>query len=931
MKVRVVILVALTLLTLSYRGTALYMRYFSPDLQTRSYFAGHYKGGNHVVVDAVAEDQPVLEKIPPEQRVQRGDRILEIYDAEGNGGVVRGMFDYGALLRPIGSEPWRMVVGRPSDPDAEQPAELKRIEISMPPAIPVKWPLAEWAMMLGMDLFLPGLALAVGVLVGFLRPRDPLAFLAALMFISFSMWFRQPVVQFPAGLREMGFVLSVVAMYLSPFLFLHFFLLFPRRARLDRRLPWIRPVALFLALGFCALHLAVEGSMMISFELFRRVEAILRPIGITERAASLAWAGLTALMVFTSLAVLFKRSFRAETVTDRRRSRIIAAGAAVGLLPLLVTSGLRPVGLDVPHGVTAATILLATLFPASFAYSVVMHQVFGIRLILRRGLRYALVSKSFLILEGLVLFVAMFYVTRPLLTRMLPDDRHSLAAVGVGLVTVGLLAGTQRLNRMIFPFLDRRFFRDAYDARTLLTQLSHAVRRLASRPDLLLERVADEIMAALHPSRVAIFIREDLCPRVGRVSGPDAPRWVGQITQNGPPSTLACCLTRTAAGELPENRSPIRDLGSAVLAPRQPLSRHLQQAASAQGAGPLDVTVVDRRARKEQQPSRAGLDTPFDEREMLERLRARLVVPLATKGSVLGFLVLGEKLSEEPYSAEDRELLGTVAEQAAIALDYSTLIEHVAERERLEREIQIASEVQARLLPAAGPQLSGLRYSASCRPARGVGGDFYDFLGLGPGRLGLGIGDVSGKGISAALLMASLQALLRSHAVADADRPEVLVSELNRHLCETTDDARFATFFFATFDEATRRLRYVNAGHLPPLVVRTEGERAGDLEVRRLGSSGTPLGLFDHGTWQTAEVQLRPGDRLLLFSDGLTETTAHSGGQMFGEERLLETFRRLGPSMDEQEVLRSVLAEVDRFSGGGPPHDDITLVVARVA
>jgi sigma-B regulation protein RsbU (phosphoserine phosphatase) len=728
----------------------------------------------------------------------------------------------------------------------------------------------------------------------------------------------------------MGFVLSVVAMYLSPFLFLHFFLLFPRRARLDRRLPWIRPVALFLALGFCALHLAVGGSMMISFELFRQVEAILRPIGISERAASLAWAGLTALMVFTSLAVLFKRSFRAETVTDRRRSRIIAAGAAVGLLPLLATSTLHPVGLHVPPSVTAATILMATLFPASFAYSVVMHQVFGIRLILRRGLRYALVSKSFLLLEGLVLFVAMFYVTRPLLTGLLPEGRHSLAAVGVGLVTVGLLAGTQRLNRVIYPLLDRRFFRDAYDARTLLTELSHAVRRLASRPDLLLDRVADEVLAALHPSRVAVFLREDLCPRIGRTSGPDTLRWVGQLTPAGPPATLACCLTRTSPGDLPEDRDPIRDLGSAVLAPRQPLARHLQQAASAQGAGPLEVTVVDRRAREDRSSRRPGLDAPGGERELLEQLNARLVVPLATKGAVLGFLVLGEKLSEEPYSAEDRELLGTVAEQAAIALDYSSLIEHVAERERLEREIQIASEVQARLLPAAGPQLSRLRYAASCRPARGVGGDFYDFLGLGPGRLGLSIGDVSGKGISAALLMASLQALLRSHAVGDADRPEALVAELNRHLCETTDDARFATFFFATFDEGSRRLRYVNAGHVPPLILRTPGAVRGELGVQRLGSSGTPLGLFGQGTWRADEVQLRPGDRLLMFSDGLTEAAGTGEGEMFGEERLLDAVRRLGPGIDEQEMLRHLLEEVDRFGGGGPPHDDITLVVGRV-
>jgi sigma-B regulation protein RsbU (phosphoserine phosphatase) len=238
--------------------------------------------------------------------------------------------------------------------------------------------------------------------------------------------------------------------------------------------------------------------------------------------------------------------------------------------------------------------------------------------------------------------------------------------------------------------------------------------------------------------------------------------------------------------------------------------------------------------------------------------------------------------------------------------------------------------VQARLLPAEGPRLEGLRYFASCRPARGVGGDFYDFIGLGPGRLGIGVGDVAGKGISAALLMASLQALLRSHAVADADHPEDLVRELNRHLCETTDDARFATFFFAAYDEKSRVLSYINAGHVPPLIVRAPEEGDGDLEVVRLASSGTPLGLFEEGDWESARTQLRAGDRLLMFSDGLTEAAGPDDGDMFGEQRLLDMIRRLGTAIDEQELLRRILDEVDRFGGRGAPQDDITLVVARV-
>jgi sigma-B regulation protein RsbU (phosphoserine phosphatase) len=933
MRLRVTILLVLTLLTLTYRGTAFYMRYFSPDLQTRSYFAGNYQGGDHVVVVHVDEEQTCLQGIPPEERVQVGDRILEIYDHNGNGGEIHGLIDYGSLLRPIGTEPWRMVVERPFGKHEGKPDRFERIEIAMPGATPVNWPLGLWAASLGMDLFLPALALAVGCLVGFLRPRDRRAFLAGLMFIAFSLGFRQQVTQFPVVIREMAYVLSTVAMYLTPYLFMHFFLQFPKRSSIDQRAPWLRPLALAGTLVFCGLHVIGEGSLLLSFELHGQVRALLYPLGLTSKTLGWGWFVLAGVMFAISFVALLRTAFRAETPTDRRRSRIITIGAAVGLLPIIVLSAMEPLGVKVPHVATAAGILLASVFPASFAYSVIMHQVFGIRLILRRGLQYALVSKSFLVFEGIVLFAAMYYITRPLMIQLLPEDRTSLAAVGVGLVTIGLVVGTQRLNRTIFPAIDRRFFRDAYDARTLLTQLSHAVRRLASRPDLLLARVADEILAALHPSRVAVFLREDLCPRVGSLPDTNqAPlRWIGQVEPNGVPRTMVCCLTRTSAGELPEQRAPFSRLGAPMLAPRRALARHLQQAASSQGPDPLDVIVVDRRAGLPAGESMAmpGNET-LNEQQLLERLNARLVVPLVTKGCALGFIVLGEKLSEEPYSAEDRELLGTVAEQAAIALDYSTLIEHVAERERLEREIQIASEVQARLLPSEGPRIEGLRYFASCRPARGVGGDFYDFLGLGPGRLGIGVGDVAGKGISAALLMASLQALLRSHAVADADRPVDLVRELNRHLCETTDDARFATFFFAAYDQASRRLKYINAGHVPPLVVRAPDRENGETQVERLASSGTPLGLFEDGDWRSEEIELRPGDRLLMFSDGLTEASGPEDGEMFGEQRLLDIVRRLGKAIDEQELLRRILDEVDRFGGRGAPQDDITLVVARI-
>ena len=154
----------------------------------------------------------------------------------------------------------------------------------------------------------------------------------------------------------------------------------------------------------------------------------------------------------------------------------------------------------------------------------------------------------------------------------------------------------------------------------------------------------------------------------------------------------------------------------------------------------------------------------YQERLFLESMRARLIVPLATHDHVLGFLSLGEKLSEEPYSREDKELLMAVAEQMAIALDYAYLVGQAAEQERLRREIEIAKQVQLQLFPQTQPRMRTIEYSAVCRPAREVGGDYYDFLQLDGDNLCLALGDISGKGLSASLLMASLQALMRSQA-----------------------------------------------------------------------------------------------------------------------------------------------------------------------
>jgi serine phosphatase RsbU (regulator of sigma subunit) len=238
---------------------------------------------------------------------------------------------------------------------------------------------------------------------------------------------------------------------------------------------------------------------------------------------------------------------------------------------------------------------------------------------------------------------------------------------------------------------------------------------------------------------------------------------------------------------------------------------------------------------------------------------------------------------------------------------------------RTAREMEIARDVQARLFPQTLPRMSTLDYAGTCIQARQVGGDYYDFLDLGRERLGLVIGDIAGKGIAAALLMANLQANLRSQC-ATADEPARFLRSVNRLFFENSTDSAYATVFFGEYDDRSGRLRYTNCGHLCGLLLRPEGA------VERLESTATVLGLFAEWDCSTGERRLGPGDMLALYTDGISEAD-NSTGEEYGEARLIEALQR-HRTEPPAALLRAVVDEVRAFHSG-EQHDDITLIVAR--
>ena len=249
-----------------------------------------------------------------------------------------------------------------------------------------------------------------------------------------------------------------------------------------------------------------------------------------------------------------------------------------------------------------------------------------------------------------------------------------------------------------------------------------------------------------------------------------------------------------------------------------------------------------------------------------------------------------------------------------------SLAAKIEQEQRNAQELQIAKQVQARLFPQCLPQLPTLDYAGVCVQAREVGGDYYDFLSLGQQRLGLVIGDISGKGIAAALLMANLQANLRSQFAMAWDEPGKFLQSVNQLFYQNTIDSAYATLFFAEYDDQVRRLRYVNCGHYSALLLRASGE----LEL--LDSTATVLGLFRNWQCTIEERQLYPGDVLALYTDGVTESF-NDQGEEFGEERLVDA---LGKHKEQpvDAILSSTIGEIRRFSSR-EQHDDITLIVAK--
>jgi sigma-B regulation protein RsbU (phosphoserine phosphatase) len=739
------------------------------------------------------------------------------------------------------------------------------------PASPVAWAIQSGFLLIAL------LCLLIGLYVVFARPRSLHAWLILGILAYFDPIFINSA-QLYSPLMIVAQVWNDIAQTAMPLCLMAFGIYFPERSSTDIRLPWIKWLITIPIILLVPTDLLYIYGHSYNYAASEWLDPWFYRINVTENILSTSAISY----FFLNLGPKLGKS----TGDARRRLRILYFGSIIGLTPafvLLVIATFRKtdVGQNIPRWIVIASFAILLLFPLSLAYVVVVQRALDLRILIRQGTKYFF-ARGTLFIVTVLLATWMSYN----LSRFSSQSGHHRVVDIVKIFgIVGLfLAYRFIVSKRLQKQIDQRFFREAYSTEQLLSELSDEARNFTEVAPLI-DTIAHRLSETLHIDRIAVFLRTGDTFHLQLATG--TPLLPGAV------ETFS----------LPASSTTITNL--------------------ARAKAPASVYRDD--------PSSWLVDATDAERTALADLSTELLVPLPGRNRLAGVIALGPKRSEEPYSKTDRQLLQTVASQTGLALENAELLQtltaEVAQRERISREIEIAREVQERLFPQTYPHVQGVDLAGYCRPAQVVGGDYYDYFLLDDGRLALALGDISGKGISAALLMASLRASLRSIAGLQQTDLASLIRHVNNLVYESSTTNRYATFFYAEYDPTTRLLTFVNAGHNPPYILR--GSQSIPLEA-----TGTVIGLLPDAEYAQATIPMHPGDVLLAFTDGISEAMTHDEEE-WGEDRMVACAQQLLHQPDcthtAQQLLDCILTAADKFTGGAPQHDDMTLLVCSIA
>ncbi|HEY1946774.1 MAG TPA: SpoIIE family protein phosphatase [Bryobacteraceae bacterium] len=721
------------------------------------------------------------------------------------------------------------------------------------PAVPTTVPEAIFALLV--ILVIPLFCLALGVWVAFARPFDPNAWFI-LILLTLPQAFNPGALRWwiPAWL-PLRLFWHLAIEFLAPAALFLLGLLFPERSRLDKWLPWLKWLVIALTGLIVGVGFVSEYNGWYDLSLLPRVDTIdrfLNPVFV--------WSSIFYIALYWVL--LFDQLRTASSPDARRRLHVLLAGSVVGLGSILIVFGLLPyLGIADPNDsrwLLFLVLVLMLFFPLTLAYVVIVQRAMDVRILLRMGSKYLLATATLMAFRIAGIAALIWFIAVPLF-RHHKDPLTSAFWGGVLLLFGFLFLKKKSPTDLLQQWIDRKFFREAYDAEVMLSQLAKTAQTI-SDPAALIQTVSHQISDVLHIDQLTVLLRNNGSFETAYAIGPALVTPVRALPQ----TRSSAAIFNTANG----GRTP-------------------------------------------------GLNSP------------ELLLPLPGRTQLLGVMALGPKRSEAPYTPSDLRLLESVSVQTGLGIELSeaaaSLAAAAVERAHVAREMEVAREVQERLFPQRLPEIKGVSIAGACRTVFGVGGDYYDAIEIKGGCLGLAIGDVSGKGISAALLMASLRACLRTMTRTTSGELTHLMSHLNRLIYEASAINRYATFFFGIFDPAASTFHYVNAGHNPPMLLRKLA--SGSYEWLRLDCGGPVVGLLPEASYEQGSLLVYPGDLLFAYTDGISEAM-NSAEEEWGEEAMILAAQQASNGTAE-DIVKAIFAAADVFAGGASQHDDMTVLVMR--
>lgn len=713
---------------------------------------------------------------------------------------------------------------------------------------------------------LGALFFALGLFVVSRRPDDPAVGVFYVLCILFMLFF-------VCRLRPSSYywidyfvqVAGTLALFLLPAVFLHFFLLFPRRKVFRFAGPEtprvVRALQEFLngsPLFFTLLYTLPPLLYVLQMAAHRAGS----PRRLIYGAPTLNWILLADYLILGLLALA--HSFWTDPDPKTRRPiLVLLLGTIAGIVPFVVFAVFYP-SLFRNERYLAWGVVPMALIPLAFATAIVRFRLFDVQVIVRKSLVYGFLTA---VVTGIY---ALAVVAGNALLASFPAMAVTSSPAFAFVFGLAVVLLFDPLRRRAQSFVDRVFFRDRADFQRAILDMSRSV----------VSQLERSKIRELMTERTAELLRL---------------------------SSLDLLVPRPADGAFADPRAE----GRSVL----PMGSRLPQLLAGQTA-PIRLSSLEGRALDE--ASRRFLETET-------RRGVRVLVPVATRGKLLGILAVGPKRSEEELSREDLDHLTTIANQGALGLEAAGLHEQLTRQAEVERDLEIARDIQVSLFPRRLPVVAGADFFGVSRPARVVGGDFYDFLEVDghSGRLGLVLGDVSGKSIPAALLMVAAKEIVYARAMSDPD-PAIVFREANRRLYEIKR-RMFVSLGYFLFDPPSLSLHYALGGQPTPLLVRGS---SGAVEIPA-PKNRLPLGAFRDVPYDAATCYLSPGDLLLFYTDGLSEAMSADSAP-YGDERLKASLVRHA-ALPLPELADELLEDIRQFTHGAEQYDDETFVLMRIA